>query len=140
MTIIGTLKRYYIPFKAMEPAERPSRGGWPDVYLNERLGFYAFTDTTPPRQDPRAANHLVDALIVLKTAASGIEKDEEETFQEAARAYRASDPKPEVPEAAHRFDVQAVTITPAKPGAFESVSRSKRLCGSLTRPPSERHS
>ena len=53
------------------------------------------------------ARRLVDALSVLKIAAPNLAMDEEKSFQEASRAYRASNPKPQLPEAARRFQVQA---------------------------------
>jgi tetratricopeptide (TPR) repeat protein len=53
------------------------------------------------------SQRLVDALLVLKNAALKAEEDEEARFQEAARNYRTSSIKPQLPEAARRFKVQA---------------------------------
>jgi hypothetical protein len=105
---VSAKRKYTIPLRDMEPSVRPSRAGWPQVYLTQRLGFYAVSDANPPRQGREAADRLVDALLVLKTAALTLPSpDEEALFQEAARNYRASAPKPSLPEAARRFRVQA---------------------------------
>lgn len=53
------------------------------------------------------SQRLVNALLVLKNAALKAEEDEEAHFQEAARNYRTSSIKPQLPEAARRFKVQA---------------------------------
>jgi len=76
---------------------------WVDVYLDKRQGFHAVNIPSLIRDPQRPVN----ALFVSKTAGTKSTEDEEARFQEAARNYRASAVKPQLPEAARRFRVQA---------------------------------
>jgi tetratricopeptide (TPR) repeat protein len=59
-------------------------------------------------KDP-AVQHLIDALLVLKQAAANpaLDKDDDAHFTEIAVSYRAKATKPQLPEDARRFKVQA---------------------------------
>jgi len=109
--------KYDIPFKDLSP-----RQVGPHVDLFDR--FNAFGSGQVLQVDDRGfanlpdhqyfdgieearARRLVDALSVLKNAVPQLATDEEVLFHEAARAYRASNPKSQLPEAARRFKVQA---------------------------------
>jgi hypothetical protein len=94
-------KKYDIPLKDLEPsAFAPPSLAYGVVYLNDDQSFYV----DPANQ--QELKRVADALFVLKSAALS-EQDYEPRFQEAARDYRASAVKPQLPEAARRFQVQA---------------------------------
>jgi tetratricopeptide (TPR) repeat protein len=114
--IIGKQK-YDIPFKDLSPAQfgeivgvYSSEGVFGDgqVFHVDRRGFANPPDSQffAGLEEP-SARRLVDALSVLKSASPHLAADEEAHFQEVARTYRASNPKPQLPEAARRFRVQA---------------------------------
>ena len=68
------------------------------------IGRYSFGVSY--NEDEAQIEHAVDALYVLKNAASqGL--GDEAGFAEIAASYRAANPKPVLPEEARRFEVQA---------------------------------
>lgn len=70
-----------------------------------------------------AATRLADALFVIKTSAAGrIDGQEEQAFLAAVKNYRENPVKPEFPEGARRYRVQA-----------EAAVREKRLDDAVNR-------
>ncbi len=101
ITVVGLKKKYNIPLKDIEPSVRYLPGNQGEkVSLNDQQFFLG------ARTDREALKRVADALFVLKSAAVS-EEEYEPRFQEAARDYRASAVKPQLPEPARRFQVQA---------------------------------
>jgi hypothetical protein len=112
--IIVGHKKYTIPFRDLSPTafRNDVTTGFTMVYLQntraERRGFAADRKSSAPLyRDKQAAQHLADALNVLKSAALRFPGGEEALFQDTVRNYRASTPKPQLSEAARRLRVQA---------------------------------
>ena len=104
ITVVGRNMRYNIPLRDLEPSlvsVDTDDGLVGEIFLSNRLGFYI-----PLVSDSQAAKQLTDALGVLKSAAPSAD-DEEALFQATARNYRAAATKPQLPEPARRFLVQA---------------------------------
>jgi tetratricopeptide (TPR) repeat protein len=104
--IIGK-KRYSIPLEDLEPSasiiDSGMRNGHIEVFLSKRQAFWENSALS----DEQATKRFIDALLVLKSAATKFTQDEEALFQESARNYRASAVKPQLPEDARRFRVMA---------------------------------
>ncbi len=106
-------QKYNVLLQDLEPSWEFDHGPYTDfVYLNKNLAFYADLNMVHGTQSPAfldaaADQRLVDALFVLKSAAIKFTVDDEARFQEAARNYQASEVKPQLPEDARRFAVQA---------------------------------
>jgi tetratricopeptide (TPR) repeat protein len=99
ITVVGEKgEKYEFPLRDLEP--RPQHLSQ-IVEMNDSGGFIP--------SDRHSAKRLLEALLVLKTAALSLPSpaEEEVLFQEAARNYRASALKPQLPEAVHRLRVQA---------------------------------
>jgi len=115
--IIGTdNKRYNISLRDSQPQYNRNGNSWAtwreftNVYINVVQEFYADDSmNTTLWRDEQYAKRVVDALLVLKSAALKLPspQEAEALFQEVARNYRASAVKPPLPEATHRFKVQA---------------------------------
>jgi tetratricopeptide (TPR) repeat protein len=116
LRIIGQNK-YEIPFKDLSPSQTgqlvlvysgPGIIGDGQVFHVDSRGF-----ANPPDSqyfsgvDESSARRLVDALSALKSAASHLAQNEDAKFHDAAKAYLTTNPKPQLPEAARRFKVQA---------------------------------
>jgi hypothetical protein len=66
-----------------------------------------FERSTYPLLDRRVARRFLDALLVLKAAANRVEEEEELSFKDVARAYRAMTTHPVLDENVRRLRVQA---------------------------------
>lgn len=119
--VVTGYKGYNIPLTNIAPSifrDDSDGNDYVDIYVTGNLqGFMANLLSVNsagyraglydgPFQRERA-QHFADALLVLKLAAVKFAEDDEARFQEAARNYRASATKPQLPEAARRFEVQA---------------------------------
>ena len=94
--------------------EVPLKEVTPSVFCNvyqcflELKGTLGDNDNIVLPHDATAANRLSDALLELKQASLNFASPEDDArFAEAARTYRASAVKPQLPEAARQFAVQA---------------------------------
>jgi tetratricopeptide (TPR) repeat protein len=109
ITLVTDRGTHVFPFKDLQPAVLMGEAGMIELQKGEKI--------IPVNNEIRGwgANdsiRVADALIVLKNSALSA-KDDEAQFQEVARNYRASNPKPPLPEAARRFVVQAEAATDA---------------------------
>jgi tetratricopeptide (TPR) repeat protein len=109
ITLVTEQGTHVFPFKDLQPAVLGGEQGIIDLQKGGRIipsdggisGWHAADSI-----------RVADALLVLKN--SGLSaKDDEAQFQEVARNYRASNPKPLLPENARRFVVQAEAATDA---------------------------
>ncbi len=109
-------KRMDLLTSRMYPAhviEVPLKELNPSVYSGSELLLKGTIDNNtiivlPSDMTAAAANRLADALLVLKQASLNFASPEDDAhFAEAARNYRASAVKPQLPEAARQFAVQA---------------------------------
>src|ERR1039457_2292528 len=86
--------RYSIPLEDLEPSasiiDSGMRNGHIEVFLSKRQAFWENSALS----DEQATKRFIDALLVLKSAATKFTQDEEALFQESARNYRASAVKP----------------------------------------------
>jgi tetratricopeptide (TPR) repeat protein len=80
----------------------------PDMFPRRGNGFVISRSTKDSKDGAPSFRDFSDALLALKLRSS-METDPafEARFQQAARTYRAASPKPELPESARRFRVQA---------------------------------
>lgn len=117
--ILTGYKAYNISLTDINPLiSRDDSDGqkYADVYIaitGYRQGFFTnltFVNSAGYRAglyDSDRATRFADALLVLKLAAVKFAEADEALFQQAAHEYRAVATKPELPEAARRFKVQA---------------------------------